>query len=167
MNALTSLTEGVGIALDSLRSNKVRAALTILGVAIGVMVVMVIASMINGINNEVSGMLESMGPRTFMVFRYFNEGSHINDGSDERNPWRRMPPLKVAEARRIAQLPSISFVAYGEFSEAPIKFEEQELGSVSVGGMSADWPKVVGGDVFPGRSFSAVEEISGAQVTVL
>ena len=41
---MTGLFEGVGIALDSLRSNKGRAALTILGVAIGVMVVMVIAA---------------------------------------------------------------------------------------------------------------------------
>ena len=37
---MISLFEGVGIALASLRSNKARAALTILGVAIGVMVVM-------------------------------------------------------------------------------------------------------------------------------
>ena len=42
MNGLTSLTEGVGIALDSLRTSKVRAGLTILGIAIGVFVVMVI-----------------------------------------------------------------------------------------------------------------------------
>ena len=58
------ITEGVGIALDSLRASKVRAALTILGVAIGVMVVMVIAAMINGINQQVTAMLESTGPRT-------------------------------------------------------------------------------------------------------
>ncbi len=41
---MTSLIEGVVIALSSVRANKARAALTILGVAIGVMVVMVIAS---------------------------------------------------------------------------------------------------------------------------
>src|SRR6059036_1599692 len=44
---MTGLFEGVGIALDSLRANKGRAALTILGVAIGVMVVIVIAAMIS------------------------------------------------------------------------------------------------------------------------
>ncbi|MBI4502391.1 MAG: ABC transporter permease [Gemmatimonadetes bacterium] len=167
MNGLTPLTEGVGIALDSIRANKVRAALTILGIAIGVMVVMVIASMINGINRSVSSMLESMGPKTFIVFRYFQSGPHISDGSDERSPWRKMPPLTVQEARRIAGLPSISFVAYGEFSGGPVKFEDQELVSISIGGLSADWPKVVGGDVFPGRSFSAIEEASGAQVGVV
>jgi putative ABC transport system permease protein len=39
---MISVFEGVGIALASLRASKVRAGLTILGVAIGVMVVMVI-----------------------------------------------------------------------------------------------------------------------------
>ena len=49
MNIARAL-EGVGIALDSIRSNKVRAGLTILGVAIGVMVVIGMASAITGIN---------------------------------------------------------------------------------------------------------------------
>ena len=43
---LSRMLEGAGIALDSLRSNKVRAALTILGVAIGVTVVIAMASAI-------------------------------------------------------------------------------------------------------------------------
>jgi putative ABC transport system permease protein len=47
MNIERSL-EGVGIALDSIRANKVRAGLTILGVAIGVMVVIGMASAITG-----------------------------------------------------------------------------------------------------------------------
>src|SRR5437870_4894387 len=60
---MTGLFEGVGIALDSLRGNKRRAALTILGVAIGVMVVMLIAAMISGINQSVSNVIESIAPR--------------------------------------------------------------------------------------------------------
>src|SRR5207244_6351697 len=56
---MTGLFEGVGIALDSLRGNKRRAALTILGVAIGVMVVMLIAAMISGLNQSVSNVIES------------------------------------------------------------------------------------------------------------
>jgi putative ABC transport system permease protein len=68
------VAEGVGIALESIRASKARAALTILGVAIGVMVVIAMASMITGINRAVAGMLESAGPRTFFVQRYFRGG---------------------------------------------------------------------------------------------
>ena len=49
-----SLLEGVGIAFDSIRANKVRAALTILGVAIGVFVVVAISAAIHGINRSVA-----------------------------------------------------------------------------------------------------------------
>src|SRR5690606_37893157 len=63
--------EGVGIALDSIRASKARAFLTILGVAIGVMVVIAMASAITGINRSVAEQLESLGPKTFFVQRYF------------------------------------------------------------------------------------------------
>src|SRR5205823_4218140 len=114
MTSMTPLLEGVGIALDSLRANKVRAALTILGVAIGVMVVMVIGAMISGFNKGVSDMLEQSGPKTFWVGRHFQGGVGICDGSEENCPWRRNPPLTIDEARVIQRLPGVSFVAVDE-----------------------------------------------------
>ena len=61
--SLSRIGEGVTIALDSLRGNKVRAGLTILGVAIGVMVVIVIGSAITGINKSASAVIENLGPK--------------------------------------------------------------------------------------------------------
>jgi putative ABC transport system permease protein len=46
--------EGVTIALDAMRANKVRAGLTILGVAVGVFVVVVISAAVHGINASVA-----------------------------------------------------------------------------------------------------------------
>ena len=91
------LFEGVTIALDSIRANKVRAFLTILGVAVGVMVVIAIASAITGINRGVQEQIETLGPKTFFVQKYFQGGLEINDGSEESQPWRRYPALTVAE----------------------------------------------------------------------
>ena len=72
---MTPLLEGVGIALESLRAHKARAALTILGVAIGVMVVMVIGAIVSGFNKGVADMLEQSGPKTFWVGRFFSGAS--------------------------------------------------------------------------------------------
>jgi putative ABC transport system permease protein len=69
---LSRMFEGVAIALDSIKSNRVRAALTILGIAIGVTVVIAMASAITGINRSVTTILESAGPKTFFVVRYFS-----------------------------------------------------------------------------------------------
>ena len=95
----------MAIALDSVRANKVRAALTVLGVAIGVTVVIAMGSAITGINRSITGILESAGPKTFFVQRYFDGGINVSDGSDELSPWRRMPWLTVEEAELIRRLP--------------------------------------------------------------
>ena len=164
---MTPLLEGVGIALESLRAHKVRALLTILGVAIGVMVVMVIGALISGFNKGVSDMLEQSGPKTFYVTRWWSAGITVSDGSDEMSPWRRNPRMQVAEARLIQTLPSVSFVAVEEGTPADIQFEDRTMGSVNIRGRSAAWPKVAGGDVAPGRSFTEVEDQATNTVVVI
>jgi len=164
---MTSLFEGVGIALDSLRSNKGRAALTILGVAIGVMVVMVIAALISGINQSVSNIFESIAPRTFLVWRFFQAGVNVSDGSDESSPWRRNPPISEIEADRIAQLPSVRYVTRRDESAATVEFADLRLESVNVAGLSAQWVEVNGGDVYPGRTFTRLEDLANSSVAVI
>src|SRR2546422_4307097 len=164
---MPSLFEGVGIALDSLRSNKGRAALTILGVAIGVMVVMVIAAMISGINRSVSNIFESIAPRTFLVWRFFQAGVNVSDGSDESSPWRRNPPISEIEADRVAQLPSVRYVTRRDESAATVEFADLRLESVNVSGLSAQWVEVNGGDVYPGRTFTRLEDLANSPVAVI
>ena len=120
--SLSRLGEGVGIALDSLRANKVRTGLTILGVAIGVMVVIVIGSAITGINRSATAIIENLGPKTFFVYRYWSGGLNISDGSDELSPWRKNPWLTPEDAELIAALPSVSGVNVGEYSGGPVAY---------------------------------------------
>ncbi len=61
--------EGVGMAIDAIRSNKVRAALTIMGVAIGVFVVVAMSSVVRGINESFAKDLEAAGPTSFYIYR--------------------------------------------------------------------------------------------------
>src|SRR3981189_2347955 len=108
---MTQLFEGVGIALSSLRAHKMRAALTILGVAIGVTVVMVIGALISGFNKGISDMLAAPGPKAFWVGRYW--GGQNDQDPEDPNPWRRRPPLTVEEGKRLAELPPIALVVGG------------------------------------------------------
>src|ERR1700734_803017 len=62
--------ETVTMALDTLRANKLRSGLTILGIVIGVMTVIVISSVINGLNSSVAGLVESLGTNVMWVFRF-------------------------------------------------------------------------------------------------
>ena len=159
--------EGVGIALDSIRSNKVRAGLTILGVAIGVMVVIAMASAITGINHSVTAMLESAGPKTFFVQRFFQGGLNISDGSDELSPWRKNPWITVNDAELIRQLPTVQDVSVSEGAEGPVSYEDVSLKGVQIAGLGASWVLVTGGEIVSGRTFTAAEYAAGAHVAVI
>src|SRR5579875_3471827 len=62
--------ETIKIALDTLRANKMRSALTILGIVIGVMTVITISSVINGLNSAVSTLVEQFGTNVLWIFRF-------------------------------------------------------------------------------------------------
>jgi len=60
--------ESVKMALDTLRTNKLRSGLTILGIVIGVTTVITISSIISGLNNRVSEWVTSLGSNVFWVY---------------------------------------------------------------------------------------------------
>jgi len=159
--------EGSAIALDSIRANKVRAALTILGVAIGVTVVIAMASAVTGINQSITHILESAGPKTFFVQRYWSGGLDVSDGSDEMSPWRRMPWITVDEAELIRNLPLVQDVNIGEYTNGPVGFEGTELKSVNIAGFSPTWNLVNGGDILAGRNYTPMEYAAGARVVII
>ncbi len=161
---LTALREGVGIALDSLRANKTRAALTILGIAIGVMVVMAMAATVKGINKSVDDILAQTGPTTFFVFRH--AGEMQADDDDAGPQWWRYPPLKPLEAQVIRNLPGIEGVIMGDQDNRELYADANDV-QTNVMGRGPAWVLVAGGDVVAGRSFTNVEEEGGDKVMVL
>jgi putative ABC transport system permease protein len=164
---LSRIGEGVGIALDSIRSNKVRAALTILGVAIGVTVVIAMGAAITGINRSISSTLEQAGPKTFFVFRFFQGGINISDGSEESQPWLRNPWLSTQDADLLRRLPSVQDVNISEGTQGPVSYGEVSLKGVDMAGLGPHWIKVNGGDILEGRNFTDVEYAAGAHVAVI
>src|SRR5437763_14702225 len=101
-----SMFEGVAIALEQLRANRVRAALTILGVAVGVFVVVVISAAIHGINASVARDFEKAGPTTFTLNR-FPITFEACDGTEDTCKWRRNPRLSFADAKALGTLSTV------------------------------------------------------------
>src|SRR5919199_5624459 len=121
---LLALGEGVGIALDSLRANKVRAALTILGIAVGVFVVVVISAAIHGINASVAKDFESTGPSTFFLVR-FPISFEACDGTDETCRWLRNPPVTVGDLRALERLPSVRAAGGRLDMSRPVSYKDR------------------------------------------
>ena len=163
---LYSLFEGVKIAFDSIRTNKVRAGLTILGIAVGVFVVTVMSAAVHGINEGVSSSIAAAGPTTFFISRWPAEITSCN-GSSDSCPWRRNKPLTLDQAKDIRNLPMIAGVTAHVGSSTRIKYADRELPGVSVDAYSPEWFDVSGGDIGPGRNFTGEEYDAGAPVILV
>jgi putative ABC transport system permease protein len=162
-----SLFEGVGIALESLKSNRVRAALTILGVAVGVFVVVVISAAIHGINSSVAKDFERAGPKTFFLSRY-PITFEACDGSDDTCKWRHNPRLTYADAKALGELPSIRAASARLGLSKEVRYKDRVLSSTQVIGQTANWTIVDNaGDLYPGRSFTESEELNGDRVVIV
>ena len=163
---LSNLFEGVVIALDAIRSNKVRAGLTILGIAVGVFVVTVMSAAVHGINEGVSKSIAAAGPTTFFLTKWPAEITSCN-GSADSCPWRKNPPLTLTQAKEIEALPFIKGVTAHINSSAPIKFADRELPSIQVDGFTHGWLEVNGGDIIDGRNFTDQENDAASNVMLI
>jgi putative ABC transport system permease protein len=164
---LLSAREGVLIALESLRSNKVRAALTILGIVIGVATVMAMAAVIVGVRSSITGELEALGPNNFIVERFDQtQLRFVSDGTG-RPPWEGKPAITLAEAELIGALESIHSVAASVSANADIRIGSRNISNVSVLGRGWSWPDYTQGDFTTGRNFLPSEERASASVVVL
>jgi putative ABC transport system permease protein len=95
--------ESMGLAMDSLRRNPLRSCLTILGIVIGVSMIIAISSVVNGLNTNVIGSVESLGSNIIIAARI----SWTNGG----RPTPEMLQRKFLDwqwATEIAQLPHVA-----------------------------------------------------------
>jgi ABC-type antimicrobial peptide transport system permease subunit len=110
--------ESINLALDTLRKNKLRSGLTILGISIGIATVILISSAINGLNTNVDNFIQSLGTNTLWVFHYDPFGRRPTTEElnrkrltlEEALAIRQLPYVVAVDAQLLA--PRVSFAAY-------------------------------------------------------
>jgi putative ABC transport system permease protein len=162
-----TMKEGVTIALDSIRANKVRAGLTILGIAVGVFVVVVISAAVHGINDSVAKDFESTGPTTFFVSRY-PITFEACDGTDETCKWLRNPPITLGDVETLERLPSVRTAGARLDMGVAVAYKDKRPSGIQVTAFTGNWQQIDGGgDIYPGRNFTPAEATAGARVAVI
>jgi putative ABC transport system permease protein len=165
MALLTSATqafEGVGIAFDSLRANKVRAALTIMGVALGVFVVVAMSSVVKGINESFRRDLEASGPTSFFIYR-----RPIGGFSGPPEWTRNNPGITMDEVKMLERLPNIRAVTAHLGWGGSFKYRDRVIPNAGMEIYTPNWTDVDGGDIYPGRSFNYAENYKAARVALV
>lgn len=112
------LTGNLGIALNGLRSNKMRSLLTVLGIVIGVAAVIVMIAVGQGAQASITSRIESMGSNLLMVFPEFSRGAVRGAAGSVNN-------LTREDAEAIAGLPYVKCVAPELSGNSTLRYESQ------------------------------------------
>ncbi len=166
-----STGETITMALDTLRANKLRSGLTILGIVIGVMTVIVISSVVNGLNSNVSNLVQSLGSNILFVFRF-----PVFSGKPTTEMLTRKQ-LTYEDALAMRELPHVVAVSpavryasqtnFGPIGATAIKGNGHSMTGTSLEGDTPDIKDVVDLDIDEGRFFNENDLERAANVTVL
>jgi putative ABC transport system permease protein len=163
------LGEVVTLALDTLRANKLRSALTVLGVVIGITAIVGMTSLIRGFDQSLRDSIRQLGPNTIFVAKF--SGVSIAAGRDFADLMRR-PNLTVDDARAIHRLaPAVQTVdvwlgAAGDVQER-VYYNGNRTKLLNVIGATEEYANLTFVKMVTGRMFTGPEVEHKRKVVVL
>jgi len=162
--------EVLAMALDSIRQNKLRSSLTILGIVIGVLTIVAMVAVIEGINASFASQLEAMGSNLLFVYR-FEPGIRIGRMPEEL---RRRKPITFADAEAVesscpavaAASPEVSFFRF--LPPARVKYMANEVENPVLSGVNHRYLQIYEEyTVESGRFFTEAENLNRREVCVI
>jgi putative ABC transport system permease protein len=157
------------MALESIRANKIRSVLTVLGVVIGVSTVIGMSSVINGLNTSISSQIEDIGSNLIFVSRY-------NLAMGRRSPEERArKKLTLEDAIAIGDLPTVDAVAPLLRRFAPrasansytVRYRSRTASNTIIEGITPDHEEVFSLDLRSGRWINESDHRHRTHVAVL
>jgi len=146
--------EGIKSAIFYLRSNKLRSFLTTLGIIIGVMTVITVVSLIEGLNLKVKNMFSTLGTNVIYVSRF----PFIQTSSKDWRKYIKRKPLTVEDAIAISKhCPDVLLVSPSINTRSDIKYKGKRIELVGVSGVNQNYQDIIGQYVDEGRNFTEGE----------
>ncbi|HKD60283.1 MAG TPA: ABC transporter permease [Terracidiphilus sp.] len=161
--------ESVKMALDTIRTNKLRSGLTILGIVIGVATVITISSVISGLNNRVQAWVTSLGNNVFWVFHMPVIGVRPTSEMLARRK------LNIEEVYALRKLPHV-VAADGGFQhvksqfrvgDVDVKYNGKKIGGTMLQGSTSQVGLVTDLTFLQGRLWTDEEDQRAEHVVVL
>ena len=156
------LWENILIAVRALAQNKMRAILTTLGIVIGVLTVVSVASIIEGLNKGFASQIASIGSNTIYVQKY---------------PWvagrdwfkyRNRPNITMKDAKYIQErMKNAEAIAPATSTRRSIKYKNNSLTAISVSGVTMETEKIEGYNIDEGRYFAPLEIVKNKNSVVI
>ena len=159
------LIEILRVALAAIWAHKLRSALTLLGMIVGVTAFVVVVSLIQGFNVYIDEKIAGIGAKSFSVQR-FNPFEDFKDTDTIAAAQRRNKELTLDDydylKERATQIGKIGAKARGTPSE--VKRNDQILEDIFVSGATANTAEIDNRDIADGRFFTDTENDGAAKV---
>ncbi len=160
--------ESVKMALDTLRTNKLRSGLTILGIVIGVTTVITISSIINGLNNRVADFASSLGTNVFWVFHLPFGPEKLTSEELTRKKLTLDDTLAVRELPHVVAADAMQRYVKGFFvGGISVKYEGRKVAGSIFEAHTAQVADTTNTTLQEGRFFTDAEDQRHAKVVVL
>jgi putative ABC transport system permease protein len=161
---LEDIKESALMAFSTLRANKLRSALTILGISIGIIAVLFMVSIIQGLNRSFAQTLESMGSNIIFISR-FDPSIHRDPTAEER----QRKDLTIADADAIRrEAPSIISVSpIRRVFQTTVRYMDRQTDSPALAGVTSYYEETHTNYVGRGRFISDMDVIQRSRVCVL
>ncbi|RKX68873.1 hypothetical protein DRP43_05025 [candidate division TA06 bacterium] len=148
------LFEGINSAFIYLKTNKLRSFLTTLGIIIGVMTVITVVSLIQGLDLKVKGMFSTLGTDVIYVSKW----PFIRTGSVDWRKFRKRKDFTIEDVRAIKEhCPDIIYVSPTFSSNKDIKYRNVRMELVSISGVNEHYQDIMAHFVEKGRNFTENE----------
>jgi putative ABC transport system permease protein len=160
--------ENVRFALLAVRTHKLRAGLTILGVVVGVATVIAMVSIVTGFNNNMIRNFQSFGATMVMFQKY---EPRFGPGGGQPEGELRRKDLTLEDAAALRAIPEAKAVSPQRYlwnnTEFHARFREAELRSPRVWGVMQDYPAAQNRAVTEGRFITEQDVEHAADVVVI
>jgi putative ABC transport system permease protein len=164
VNFLTELKEGLSIAWDAIRANKLRSVLTTLGIVIGIVTVTAMATAIDALNRAFRDSISILGADVLFVSRY-----NWVDHSEEM--WLesiKRPYITDQQAREVErQMNMAKAVAPVVQTRQAVWYRNRRASSVIITGTTDQWIETSGFGMAQGRFMSVAEAEGGRPVCII
>jgi len=158
--------ENLLLALDTLRTHKFRAFLTILGVLIGTATVIAVASIFKGLDQQVVEVAEGFGTRTLFIFK-FEPGfrSHLTREERMRKPMTYEDAMAIRDSCPSVESVSVEIFRWGPAMGA--KYQGQEMLDTNFSGPTPEHFKNINAELKDGRLFNDIDNLHRRDVVVI
>jgi putative ABC transport system permease protein len=163
------IREGIGLALQQIRQEKLKSAFSLIGVIIGVTFLIVVVSVVEGMDRYIEEDFSEQlfGAQTIQVVRF--PSVNINPGPADWREWSRRPRVTLAEAEAVRSgLTVPARVGVESFGTATVRTDDGLAAEgVQIFSISPEVLEIRRLQVEQGRPFSRQEATRGVPVVIL